>query len=399
MKNQASGIGIVVTCDFYGAITGIVRDEQGIIDVDNAINRPLASIFDRGSLIKALNFISEIKTRGVAYDWQLSVPVNGAPTILNFAGIFWNDMLFIVGAKTSYKLEILIDELMRIGNEQANKLRMALKENIFRAKEQMMLETERYDELGKLNNELANLQREISKKNVELEKLNEEKNRFLGMAAHDLRNPLHTIQMYSEFLLAETTEILGEEHHSFLGIIHSSSQFMLRLVNNLLDVAKIESGKLVLEIAPTDLVELVKKCGETNNVLASRKNISVTFEFCDSIPALMLDSSKIEQALNNLISNAVKFSEFGSCVIVRLSSTPEEVTISVIDEGPGVPEHELGKLFQPFQRTSVKSTAGEESTGLGLAIVKKIVLGHHGRVWVESQPGKGSAFFMALPIP
>jgi signal transduction histidine kinase len=262
-----------------------------------------------------------------------------------------------------------------------------------------MLETERYDELGKLNNELANLQREISKKNVELEKLNEEKNRFLGMAAHDLRNPLHAIQMYSEFLLDETRALLGQEHRSFLEIIHSSSQFMLRLVNDLLDVAKIESGKLVLEIAPTDLVELVNKCGETNNVLASRKNISVTFELCDSIPELLLDASKIEQALNNLISNAVKFSEFGSRVVVKMSSTPEEVTISVIDEGPGIPEHELGKLFQPFQRTSVKSTGGEESTGLGLAIVKKIVLGHNGRVWVESQPGKGSAFFMALPIP
>lgn len=397
MKSQECEGGIVIACNTDGVITGVLRDELGIID-ENACGRSLATVFDRGSLTKALNFISEIKMKGAAFDWQLSIIVRGEPTIINLAGISWNQGLLIVGARTSYRVETLVDELMQIGNEQANRLRTVIKENINRAKEKHELETELYDELGKLNNELANLQRELLKKNVELEKLNDEKNRFLGMAAHDLRNPLHAIQMYSEFLLEEASPQMSPEHIEFIEIIHSSSQFMLRLVNDLLDVAKIESGKLELDASLTDLASLVQKNVEINNLLASRKNISVTFELRGAVPNISLDSSKLEQALNNLVSNAVKFSNPGSHVDVRLTSTDAEIIISVSDQGQGIPENELGKLFQPFQRISVKSTGGEDSTGLGLAIVKKIVTGHNGRVWVESELGKGSTFFIALPI-
>ncbi|MDD3472309.1 MAG: HAMP domain-containing sensor histidine kinase [Syntrophaceae bacterium] len=398
MLDQKSEIGIVFSCDLDGIIEEVFIDEQSILG-STIHGKPFATIVNRGSFAKALNFINEIKQTGSAFDWQLTLSVHDSPRVLNFAGMKWKSGLFIVGAGNSSRIEALVDELMQIGNEQANELRRAIKENTKQSRERVRLETELYDELGKLNNELANLQRELSKKNTELEKLNEEKNRFLGMAAHDLRNPLHAIQMYSEFLLEEASAQLSPEHREFVEIIYSSSQFMLRLVNDLLDVAKIESGKLVLERDSKDLVLLVESNVRVNNLLASRKNVSVKFISEGAIPELPVDSEKIKQVLNNLISNAVKFSKRGSEVGVKIWSTGVEVIVSVSDEGQGIPEHELGKLFQPFQRISVKSADGEDSTGLGLAIVKKIVTSHNGRVWVESEPGKGSTFFISLPIP
>lgn len=396
MERQASEVGIVIACNAEGLITEVLRDNAEILGI-NVVGRSLATVFDRGSLGKALNFINEIKKEGAAFDWQLSITAGGILLVLNLAGIFWNEGILIVGARSSQSVENLIDDLMEIGNEQANRLRTAIKANSEQVREKKELEAELYDELGKLNNELANLQRELLKKNIELEKLNEEKNRFLGMAAHDLRNPLHAIQMYSEFLLDETSDVVSQEHRQFMEIIHASSEFMLRLVNDLLDVAKIESGKLELDLAETDLISLIEKNVAMNNVLASRKNIAINSHHVGEAQPLVADAAKLEQALTNLVTNAVKFSNPGGKIDVTLEFRQSEVVISVQDEGQGIPESEQGKLFQPFQRISVKSTGGEDSTGLGLAIVKKVVLGHKGRVWVESEIGKGSTFFIALP--
>lgn len=390
-------VGIAFTCGLDGTIIDVIRDQLGVSD-RIAPGRPLSTVVDRGSLGKTLNFIVEIKIQGAAFDWQLGVPLEGRISMLSFAGIVSGERLLIVAAKTADGLEKLVEDLMKIGNEQINRLRSAMKDRAELTTEKAQQESYLYDELGRLNNELANLQRELAKKNFELERLNEEKNRFLGIAAHDLRNPLNAIQMYSEFLLDETSSVLDPEHLEFVSIIHSSSQFMLNLVNDLLDVAKIESGKLQLELTPTDLAALVQRNVALNSLMASKKSITLRFLPHGNIPELMLDASKIEQILNNLITNAVKFSNAGSSVDVGIEGFPKEVVISVKDEGQGIPAGERDNLFKPFQRISVKTTAGEDSTGLGLAIVRKIAVGHGGKVWVESKVGKGTTFYVALPM-
>jgi len=134
-----------------------------------------------------------------------------------------------------------------------------------------------------------------------------------------------------------------------------------------------------------------------NRVLAAKKQIEI--ELMDEpLPLLLLDASKIEQVLNNLLSNAIKFSPPRTTIRVRVARADDQILLAVQDQGPGIPPNELDKLFKPFQRTSVKSTAGEKGTGLGLSIVKKIVEGHHGKIWVESQVGQGTTFFVALPL-
>ncbi len=245
---------------------------------------------------------------------------------------------------------------------------------------------------------LRESQSQLLDRNASLEQLNEQKNRLLGMAAHDLRNPLGVILTYSDFLESEAFDVLDNDQRDFVSTIKSTSEFMLHLINDLLDVSAIESGQLQLECTPTDLVELVRHNVARNRVLAHQKQIELEFEQSGSLPVLTLDRGKIEQVLNNLIGNAVKYSHPKTHVKIVLAADPQQASISITDQGQGIPEADLPKLFKPFGRTSVQTTAGEQSTGLGLAIVSNIIKGHGGNISVKSQVGKGSTFLFHLPF-
>lgn len=254
------------------------------------------------------------------------------------------------------------------------------------------------DELAKANNELTIMHRELERKNNELEKLNIEKNKFLGMAAHDLRNPLSVIQGFSDFLIVETGEQLSKTHLEFLNIIQSSSEAMLQMVNDLLDITLIESGKLELHKEKIYFTAFLEQIISINKVFATKKNIKLNFNHDNTHPVTYCDPGKIQQVINNLISNSTKYSGSGTEVDINLSSSDTILIISVKDHGQGIPAKDKDKLFKPFSRTSVKSTAGEKSTGLGLVIARKIVEGHNGKIWFESAEGLGSTFFVSLPF-
>jgi PAS domain S-box-containing protein len=237
----------------------------------------------------------------------------------------------------------------------------------------------------------------LQQSNDQLRELNNQKNEFLGMAAHDLRNPIAVIQNSSLILSRYSSENLSEKQKEFLKKIYDTSKFMLELLNNLLDISKIESGKLELEMTKTNYPDFVKKNIEFNRFFATEKDISVDFVLPDDILLLDFDKNKIEQVLNNLISNAIKYSHSKTTIRIEVFKEKNFVVTRVIDQGQGIPENELPHIFKPFQKASTKPTAGEKSTGLGLAIVKKIVEGHQGEIGVESEVGKGSTFFFKLP--
>jgi signal transduction histidine kinase len=239
-------------------------------------------------------------------------------------------------------------------------------------------------------------QLELELKNAELELLNDQKNYFLGIAAHDLRSPLGNIQTFSDFLLNEANANLSDQHKEFLHIIKNSSSFMLELVNNLLDVSKIESGKLDLQLEVTNMVELITNNINLNKNISKKKNIEIKFLPADELVEAMVDKTQIEQVLNNLITNAIKFSNKDTVIEISMERNEKALVLCVKDQGQGIPKQELEKLFTPFHKTSVKSTAGEKSTGLGLAIAKKIVEAHKGKIWVISEVGKGSEFRFSL---
>jgi PAS domain S-box-containing protein len=238
----------------------------------------------------------------------------------------------------------------------------------------------------------------LRQSNDQLRELNNQKNEFLGMAAHDLRNPIAVIQNSSSVLSRYSSENLSEKQKEFLKKIYDTSKFMLELLNSLLDISKIESGKLELEISKNNYPDFVRKNIEFNRFFATEKDISIDSVLSDDIPLVDFDRNKIEQVLNNLISNAIKYSHPNTIIRIEVLKQQDFVVTKVIDQGQGIPENELPHVFKPFQKASTKPTAGEKSTGLGLAIVKKIVEGHQGIIGVESEVGKGSTFFFRLPL-
>lgn len=392
--NEALSIGLALICDDQGMILQVLRDDQNLIPVGGE-GMLFFRLVDSASRSKAMNFLSEIKSHGAVLDWEMNIQTEEKIVTFYFAGGKVDNSLLITAATNSLIATRLYDDMLQINNEQTNLLRAALKDLTDR--DYKRTENKLYDEISQLNNELVSIQRELARKNAELSRLNELKNQFLGMAAHDLRNPLHVISTYSEFLLDDLSSILDSEQVDFLTTIHDQSQFMARLINDLLDVATIESGKLQLDLQPVDLIKLTENNLVRNRLIAARKKITLLLE-TSPIHPLLLDPTKIEQVLDNLITNAIKFSPTGSKVTIRVQSTEKEVLLIVQDEGQGIPADEVKKLFKPFQRTSVKSTAGEKSTGLGLAIVKRIIEEHGGKIWLKSQVGLGSTFFISLPI-
>ncbi|UQD56713.1 hybrid sensor histidine kinase/response regulator [Flavobacterium sp. K5-23] len=397
MKN-----GFSTYCTQYGVIKEIIHDGVGILVLDKSF----LTLVEKSSMGKFFSFLKELNDKRSAIGWEVNFEfINNEYHTYYIAGIKNdNDTLTIIGSTENRSTRKFYEDLMLINNEQANNIRLLLKND--NKKDQSIKKTNKsFDELTKLNNEMANLQRELIRKNnlldtanSKLEELDILKNNFLGMAAHDLRNPLSFIQNYSEILLNESSTIKEGEKEQILTDIHKSSLMMLSIVNDFLDVSKIESGKLDLNISKVDLIEIIKASIESNNFIALKKEIKLDFHSVMKSFIIDVDSNKILQILNNLISNAIKYSHSITNVDINCIMNENEILIEVIDQGQGIPSSELKNIFNAFTITSVKSTANEKSTGLGLSIVEKIVKAHGGECGVKSEVGVGSVFWFTIPF-
>ena len=227
-----------------------------------------------------------------------------------------------------------------------------------------------------------------------LMELNQLKNKFLGIAAHDLRSPLSSVRGFSEILLSEAVGPLTAEQKEYITVIHNVSRNMLALVNDLLDISVIESGKLELHPERLSLTAFLKERFRFYDIAAQEQKITLHGDLED-VPAQWFDPNKIGQVIDNLISNAVKYSAPGTNIYLTLSREDECSIVSVRDEGPGIPSEYQGRIFGEFQRWG--KPRGEKSFGLGLAIAKRIIDAHHGRICVKSEPGTGSVFSFTLP--
>ncbi|MEE8425283.1 MAG: ATP-binding protein [Elusimicrobiota bacterium] len=232
----------------------------------------------------------------------------------------------------------------------------------------------------------------------ELLELGELKNKFLGMASHDLRHPL-TIIMGLAALLQDDDPLPGPEStKSLAGKIITSADSMLALLDNLLDLSVLESGRFRIQPRRVVLEEFFQGCLVKYRPLAEAKEISLIFESAGMDYDAVLDPVRIEQVLVNLISNAVKFSNSGTRIAIRVSCWDETLRVSVEDEGQGIPKEELQGVFDPDTQLSVKPTGSERSTGVGLLIVRQIVEAHGGNIRVGSVEGRGSNFIFELPL-
>ena len=237
---------------------------------------------------------------------------------------------------------------------------------------------------------------EKSKLIDKLNELNKLKNEFLGIAAHDMRNPLGCISGFCEILI--TDDSIADQNKEFLNRINNISEGLLKLVNDLLDINKIESGEIELHKEKVNPLYIIEASVFDMKMISRSKNIELISDYKADLPEIYVDKDKIGEAFINLISNAIKYSPPESKVVISAFVKNDYIRFSVKDQGPGIPENEVTKLYQPFSKISTNPTAGELKTGLGLAIVKKLILSHEGKTWVKSELNKGSEFGFDLPL-
>lgn len=392
-KEQLMAVAFV--CDKAGTVLQVLYDGLGFSAAARS-GSTFVEVVDQDSRDKARGFLDMVFRQQAAYGWELNVMFESEIKLLHFAGSVVDEGLLITAATTPFGLGTVWEQLVSV--RQLPALQQVLDRSTY-SHDVADGDSQRYHELTLLNNELMTLQRELVKRTIDLEKVSEQKNEFIGIAAHDLRNPLQVIDGYSRLLLSEAFGTLTDQQRDMVSAISRNSDFMLRLITDLLQISRIEAGKLQLERQPADIVELIRNNVKLNSLVAQQKEIELSFNCKEEQLTLLIDTHKIEQVMNNLVQNAIKFSYPRTVVTVRLNRTEHEAVISVKDQGQGIPAEEMDQLFKPFPKTSVRSTAGEPSTGLGLTIARRIVLGHEGKIWAESQPGAGSTFYVQLPLP
>jgi signal transduction histidine kinase len=231
-----------------------------------------------------------------------------------------------------------------------------------------------------------------------LKKANLAKNRIIGIASHDLRNPIASIRGLSEFL--EEAGPLNDDQREIAETIQSTANSMLHLVDELLDISVIESGEERTEREACSISKIVASSLNIYQFTASKKSIDLVLEDKGNIPErLMLDKMQVRRLVDNVLSNAVKYSPNNTAVIVTIERDGNLVKITVKDEGPGIPPEEMHKLFTDFGKTSVQPTGNETSTGLGLSICKKIAESHHGRIYAGNrEDGTGAVFTIEFDV-
>jgi signal transduction histidine kinase len=250
-----------------------------------------------------------------------------------------------------------------------------------------------------LERKVADRTREVEAQAAKIAELMRQKDRFLGMVAHDLRTPLAGLLGFAEVAIAGVEAGIGPARTSEdLQVIRQTALEMSELLNDLLDVSRLEEGKLRIEPRRVDLVALVRGQAGAFEVVAEQKGIALSVDLPEVEVPANCDPKRVKQILGNLVSNAVKFSAAGGRVGLRLTREPGRAVLAVTDTGQGIPPEDLGRIFVRYEQSRTQATAGEHGSGLGLAIAKTLVELHGGEIWVRSEPGVGSCFSFSLPM-
>ena len=264
---------------------------------------------------------------------------------------------------------------------------------------------------NRLNDYSKHLEDKVSERTAELQKSNTKiqralkkvtesnrlKSEFLSNISHELRTPLNAIIGFSDLLLAKIDGPLTDSQQKDLTLINQSGHHLLTLINGLLDIAKIESGHVSLQLSQVDIPKLVRSVIDISQALISDKPIILQADIPDSIPFLVADQLKLNQIILNLVSNAIKFTESGS-ITIRVSVTQTDMIFEIQDTGIGLKKSDQAKIFKKFLQVDGSVTRRSGGTGIGLSLVKEMAQLHQGNVWVESQLHKGSSFFISIPL-
>jgi len=246
---------------------------------------------------------------------------------------------------------------------------------------------------------------QLEKANLELRRLDAMKSEFVSVASHELRTPLAAIKNAVQLVLSGKTGEISETQAKFLSMAERNINRLTNILNDLLSLSRIESGKMEMNFKELDLREVIEFVTHSLKLQANSKSITLHSEIPEEIPKVYGDREKVEQILTNLIGNAIKFTPDGGEILITAKPFQDEgkryrkmVSISVKDNGIGIPKEHLNKIFDKFHQVEGSLHRSTGGTGLGLAITKGLVEAHQGRIWVESELGKGSTFTFTLPL-
>jgi signal transduction histidine kinase len=252
------------------------------------------------------------------------------------------------------------------------------------------------DELGELAANVNRMNDELRRLYTELEAASRHKSEFLASMSHELRTPLNAIIGFTQVLQEEMFGSVNEKQSEYLDDIHSSGTYLLSLINDVLDLSKVESGQVELDVQPFSVRDALERGVVMVRERASEDGVDVELKAGPDVDVIEGDERRIKQVIFNLLSNAVKFTPAGGEVDVSAARVNGEVRISVADNGPGIAPEDQERIFEHFQQTEA-GVEQREGTGLGLALSKRLVELHGGRIWLESELGKGSTFVFTLP--
>lgn len=264
-------------------------------------------------------------------------------------------------------------------------------------KAELLARVRTHTELKQARDTILENSRQLESLNQRLKTLDAEKNHFLGIVAHDLKNPLTTIMMSAEMVEDRADKVSEEQLVDYMQMIQRNASRIRTIIMNLLDVNRIESGKLAVDLKPFDLRDFIARLLDQYRDKAERKQIRMHLEAPQETVLLVSDENIVYQIGDNLLSNALKYSPPDRHVFVSVRAESDSVSFSIRDQGPGFTAEDKQKLFEKFARLSAQPTAGESSTGLGLSIVKRLCELLAGDIHCESEPGEGTTFTVTLP--
>jgi signal transduction histidine kinase len=260
--------------------------------------------------------------------------------------------------------------------------------------------TEKTEYLTQALEQLVRSNRDLEFANRKLKELDQLKSDFVSLVSHELRTPLTSIKAFTELIMIKPI-MTGEKQRTLLSIINNEADRLIRLIHDILDLTRIETGNLRWNMTRVDLLEIINTTVVNLGSLADKKKLAISLQLPASLPALHGDGDRLMQVVTNILSNAIKFTPEGGSLAIAASYVPERhrhITVSVTDNGIGIPTKDLEVIFEKFRRSGDVLTTATEGTGLGLSISKYIVEYHGGRIWAESTPGKGSTFTFTLPL-
>lgn len=288
----------------------------------------------------------------------------------------------------------LINDLQEVKNKLEERVKERTMELVNTNKELQIGIKER----KRAEEKLRRSQTKIEQQNIQLKKADRIKTDFLNVTSHELRTPMSSIKGYTQMISEQILGQINDEQKKALDVILRNTNRLDALIQDILDVSRLESGTMKFEVVQTDVKNMILETVETIKPFANIKNIEITTKFKDNLPTLNIDKERIKQVLTNILNNAIKFSTDGSAINIFTTNEEESILFEIQDFGRGIPRNELKKVFNIFYQVDSGEDRKYGGVGLGLAISRGIVLTHGGKMWVKSKMNEGSTFSFTVPI-